>query len=130
MSGESSENVPVPAGSGQGFHLEEALAAGIMAVLCVITLLNVATRYLTNASFAFTEEISVFLVVVMTFIGTATAFSRSLHLAMLALAERMPWRMQCWQRVYALLCGMLMFGILAWYGALAWVDDYESGLVS
>jgi TRAP-type C4-dicarboxylate transport system permease small subunit len=122
---EPSSGVPV-----RGFHVEEALAAGIMAVLCVITLLNVATRYLTNVSFAFTEEISVFLVVLMTFIGTATAFSRGLHLAMLALVERLPWRVQYWQRVYALACGILMFGILAWYGALAWLDDYDSGLVS
>lgn len=114
----------------RGFHLEEALAAGIMGVLCVITLLNVLTRYFTNASFAFTEEISVFLVVLMTFIGTATAFSRGLHLAMLALVERMPWRVQRWQRIYALLCGLLMFSILAWFGAEAWLDDYESGLVS
>ncbi|CAM4140347.1 TRAP transporter small permease [Kerstersia similis] len=130
MSVEPSKDAPDSAEPHRGFHVEEALAAGIMAVLCVITLLNVLTRYLTNASFAFTEEISVFLVVLMTFIGTATAFSRGLHLAMLALVERMPWRVQYWQRIYALLCGIVMFAILAWYGALAWLDDYDSGLVS
>lgn len=112
------------------FHLEEALAAGIMGVLCIITLLNVFTRYFTNASFAFTEEVSVFLVIVMTFIGTATAVSRGHHLAMTALIERMPWRFRRWQRIFALGCGLLMFGVLAWYGALAWLDDYDSGLVS
>ena len=37
----------------------------------LITLGNVLTRYLTDQSFAWTEEISVFLIVVMTLAGAA-----------------------------------------------------------
>lgn len=119
-----------PSSGSRGSRVEEALAAGIMAALCVITLLNVLTRYFSHVSFAFTEEISVFLVVLMTFVGTATAFSRGLHLAMLALVERLPWRVQRWQRIYALLCGLSMFGIVMWFGTLSWWDDVQTGLVS
>ena len=42
-----------------------------MAALVVITLLNVVTRYLTDQSFAWTEEISIVLMVVMTLAGAS-----------------------------------------------------------
>ena len=47
-------------------RIERAVAAACMALLCIITFVNVVTRYLTNASFAFTEEVSVFLLVLLT----------------------------------------------------------------
>ncbi len=112
------------------FHVEEALAALIMAVLCLITLANVLTRYFTNFSFAFTEEFSVFLVVVMTFVGAATAFTRGHHLAITFVVDRLPLRGRVWQRRFALACALAMFGVLAWYGGLMWWDDYQTGLTS
>src|ERR1019366_7119672 len=57
--------------------LEKALAAGAMALLCIITMANVVVRYFTNISFAFTEEISVWLMVVMTLVGAAGAPHRA-----------------------------------------------------
>ena len=51
-----------------------------MALLLVITLLNVVTRYLTDQSFAWTEEISVFLMVVMTLAGASAAIARDRHI--------------------------------------------------
>ena len=58
---------------------EEKVAVLCMAVLVVITLLNVITRYLTDQSFAWTEEISIVLMVVMTLAGAAAAAGRDAH---------------------------------------------------
>ena len=129
MTQPSPELSPEPRES-RPFHIEDALAALIMAVLCVITFANVLTRYFTNISFAFTEEFSVFLVVVMTFIGAATAFTRGHHLAITFLVDKLPARGRLWQRRFALACGLAMFGVLTWYGALMWWDDFETGLTS
>ena len=129
MTQPSPELPPEPRES-RPFHIEDALAALIMAVLCVITFANVLTRYFTNISFAFTEAFSVFLVVVMTFIGAATAFTRGHHLAITFLVDKLPARGRLWQRRFALACGLAMFGILTWYGGLMWWDDYTSGLTS
>lgn len=112
------------------FRLEEALSALIMLVLCLITFANVVARYFTNISFAFTEEFSVFLVVVLTFAGAATAFMRGHHLAITFLVDKLPARGRLWQRRFALACGLAMFGVLAWYGALMWWDDVQTGLTS
>ena len=60
--------------------LEEGLAVACMALLLVITLLNVLTRYFTDQSFAWSEEISVFLMVVMTLAGASAATARNRHI--------------------------------------------------
>lgn len=59
---------------------EEKVAVLCMAALVVITLLNVVTRYLTDQSFAWTEEISIVLMVVMTLAGAAAATARDAHI--------------------------------------------------
>ncbi len=59
--------------------LEEGLAVACMVLLLAITLLNVLTRYFTDQSFAWTEEISVFLMVVMTLAGASAAAARDRH---------------------------------------------------
>ena len=60
--------------------LEEGLAVACMAVLLVITLLNVLTRYFTDQSFAWSEEISIFLMVLMTLAGASAATGRDRHI--------------------------------------------------
>ena len=51
-----------------------------MAALTLITLGNVFTRYFTDESFAWTEEISIFLIVVMTLAGAAGVAGRDSHI--------------------------------------------------
>ena len=51
-----------------------------MAALCVITMVNVVVRYLSDESFAWTEEFSVFLLVLTTMAGTAAAALRDNHI--------------------------------------------------
>ena len=61
-------------------RIEEVLGVACMVVLVVLTLGNVLTRYLTDASFAWTEEISIFLIVVMTLAGAASIAARDGHI--------------------------------------------------
>ncbi len=60
--------------------IEEVLGVACMAGLVLITLGNVLTRYLTDESFAWTEEISIFLIVVMTLAGAASIAARDRHI--------------------------------------------------
>jgi TRAP-type C4-dicarboxylate transport system permease small subunit len=111
-------------------RFERALLAALMAVLCLITMANVVVRYFTNASFAFTEEISVSLMVVMTLLGAATAFHRDKHISVMFVCERLS---AAWRRrlaVFGLAASAVMFALLAWYGArMAW-DDYRFDVTS
>jgi TRAP-type C4-dicarboxylate transport system permease small subunit len=60
--------------------LEEWLGVACMVALTLITLGNVLVRYLSDQSFAWTEEISVFLIVVMTLAGAAGVARRDGHI--------------------------------------------------
>ena len=61
-------------------YLEDHLAVASMALLVVITLLNVVTRYITDDSFAWTEEVSVFLMVLLALSGASAVALRDRHI--------------------------------------------------
>lgn len=60
--------------------LEDVLGAACMMVLVVITFANVVARYLISYSFAWTEEISIAVMVVMTLAAASAAIARDRHI--------------------------------------------------
>jgi len=60
--------------------IEEMVAVAAMALLVLITLVNVLVRYLTDESFAWTEELSVFLMVLMALAGASAVAGRDRHI--------------------------------------------------
>ena len=60
--------------------LEDWLAVLTMAALAIITFANVVVRYFTDQSIAWTEEISVFLMIVVTLVGGSAAVARDRHI--------------------------------------------------
>lgn len=104
--------------------VERIVAALGMAGICFISFANVLVRYISNYSFAFTEEYSVFLMVLVTFVGASAAVARNAHMRVAFFAERgTRWRRFC--RITAHLASLAMFGLIVWYGArLAW-DQYR-----
>ena len=110
--------------------IEEFFAALAMALICCITFANVLVRYFTDISFAFTEEFSIFLMVVLTFFGAAAAFARNSHIRMSFVVDHLP---RNWARVleYVVLAlGALMFAIMAWYGTFLFLDDWQYNTTS
>jgi TRAP-type C4-dicarboxylate transport system permease small subunit len=101
-----------------------------MAAIVLITLGNVVVRYLTDISFAFTEEVSVFLLVFITFVGSAKAFLDGHQMAVTYFVDKLAWP---WKRrvlLFGLAMSGLMLALLAWYGArMAW-DDYDLEVTS
>ena len=68
--------------------VEDVLSVATMAALALITFANVLVRYLSNQSFAWTEEISIFLLIVLTMTAGASAFVRRLHIRIEFIADR------------------------------------------
>jgi TRAP-type C4-dicarboxylate transport system permease small subunit len=109
--------------------IERALMAVTMGLLCVITMANVLVRYFTNFSFAFTEEISIVLMVIMTLVGASHAFATRHHLTIVYFAEHLSVLRRIAPK-FAILCSLLMFGLIAFYGArMAW-EDYAFEVTS
>ncbi|MGE0725554.1 MAG: TRAP transporter small permease [Alphaproteobacteria bacterium] len=106
-------------------RIEEALMAAVMAALCLITFANVVVRYLTNVSFAFTEEYSIALMVVLTLLGSAVAFATDRHIRVTVLLDRLPPGPRRVAEILVLGAVALMFALLVRLGGrLAW-DEYR-----
>jgi TRAP-type C4-dicarboxylate transport system permease small subunit len=111
-------------------RLERSLLALAMALLCLITMANVVVRYFTNFSFAFTEEISVWLMVFMTLVGTAAALRSGSHISVTLVVDRLPPRTRGAIQIVALAASCAMFGVLTWYGARMAYDDLRYEVTS
>jgi TRAP-type transport system small permease protein len=106
-------------------RIEEAIAAAAMAAICVITFANVVVRYLTNASFAFTEEISVFLLVVLTLVGAAAAFARDRNIRVDFLVLKLPQAARFVLELAGMVLSAVLFTMVAWYGWRFFLDDVQ-----
>ena len=92
----SSEKTTTPPQESQQPHvkvplkIEDWLSVLVLAALALITFANVIVRYLSNSSFAWTEEISIFLLIVLTMTAGSTAFVRRQHIRVEAFADNGP----------------------------------------
>ena len=104
--------------------VERTIAAAAMALICIISFANVVVRYATNVSFAFTEEFSVVLLVILTFVGASAAFASDGHIAIGFIRDRLPRPLAWLCRLLAYLASLTMFGLVLWYGGWLAYDEY------
>ncbi|MDY0040949.1 MAG: TRAP transporter small permease [Desulforhabdus sp.] len=110
--------------------IEENLGGIIIAVLAVITFANVVVRYLTNLSFAFTEELSIFLMVVMTLIGSSSLTAKGGHLNIAFFVEMLSAKNRRRAALAAQMVTCFTFLALTGLGArMAW-DEYRFEVTS
>ncbi len=105
--------------------IEDWLTVIIMAALALITFANVLVRYLTDSSFAWTEEFSVFLMILLAMVGGCAAVARDRHIRIEYFSEggSMARRKRLAQ-FGALMVALLFFLIAALSVRVVW-DDYR-----
>lgn len=107
--------------------LEDWVSVLSMALLALITFANVLVRYLTNTSFAWTEELSIFLLIVVTLTAGSTAFVRSQHIRIEFLADAGPQNRQRRLAIIATLFSVLFFIALTILSGRMVYDEYTWG---
>ena len=101
-----------------------------MAALCVITMVNVVVRYLSDESFAWTEEFSVFLLVLTTMAGTAAAALRDNHIRIeFFFSSGSAARRRVLALFGALVTTAFFLALAALTGLMAW-DDFRYAEIS
>jgi len=126
---------PAPASDQPGatrvpLAIEDWLTVIIMALLALITFANVLVRYFTNASFAWTEEVSVFLMIVLAMVAGSAAVARNRHIRIEYFADAGPEsRQRALARLGAALVAVL-FGLMAVLSARVLWDDVQYGETS
>lgn len=107
------------------FRPEAWLATLALIAICLISLGNVIVRYATDASFAFTEEFSVFLLVLVTFGGAAVAARHNQHIRIELIEQYLPPSYRKIVYVVQWLASVVVLGIMAWYGSLLTWQEYH-----
>ncbi len=105
----------------------ERLLFVLMLAMILFTTLQVVSRVFFTA-LSWTEEVTCFLLVAATLVGTAVGFKRGSHIAVTILTERLP---AAAGRAVALavhLLGLAFFAIMAGYGAV--LVRTEAGQIS
>jgi len=116
---------PAAADAPPSLRLEDWLIVLTMAALALITFVNVVVRYFTDASFAWTEEISVFLMIVLALVGGSAAVARQLHIRIEFFADGgSERRRQVLAQFGALMVGLL-FGLITVLSLRVVWDDYR-----
>lgn len=77
-------------------RLLEWLAAGLLITMSFIVALEVACRYLLNASLPWSEELSRYLFIWTCFLGAGVAFRRGAHISVDSLVRRLPGPARLW----------------------------------
>ena len=105
--------------------LEDRLGAGLLAVLLLITLVNVVVRYFTDQSFAWTEEISCILMLLLAMAGSAAALVRDTHIRVEYFFDRGTAQRQHRLVLLSALTNALLFAIMGVLSAqMAW-DEFR-----
>ncbi|WP_313075678.1 TRAP transporter small permease [Melaminivora sp.] len=109
----------------RSLRLEDWLTVLSMALLALITFANVVVRYFTNSSFAWTEELSIFLMIVLSLVGGASAVARDQHIRIEFFCQAGPaGRRRRLAQLGALLVALLFLLIAVLSVRVVW-DDYR-----
>lgn len=126
--GRSAADTPTPPSEpapAKALWLEDWLTVLIMALLALITFANVIVRYFTDGSFAWTEEISVFLMILLAMVAGSAAVARNLHIRIEYFAERGDAsRRKAFARFGALMVALL-FALICVLSIRVVYDDYR-----
>ncbi|WP_026436670.1 TRAP transporter small permease [Acidovorax sp. JHL-9] len=120
----SEDNAP------RSLRIEDWLTVIVMAALALITFANVLVRYFTNSSFAWTEEISVFLMIVLALVAGSAAVARDQHIRIEYFAEGGSVARRKLLARFGALMVALLFGLMAVLSVRVVWDDYRFGETS
>ncbi|BEU95069.1 TRAP transporter small permease [Acidovorax sp. DW039] len=114
----------------RSLRIEDWLTVIVMALLALITFANVLVRYFTNSSFAWTEEISVFLMIALALIAGSAAVARDQHIRIEYFAEGGSAQRRKRLALLGAATVALLFGVIAVLSVRVVWDDYRFGETS
>lgn len=114
----------------RSLRIEDWITVTVMALLALITFANVLVRYFTNSSFAWTEEISVFLMIVLAMVAGSAAVARDVHIRIEWFAEGGSAARRRALALFGALLVALLFGLIAVLSVRVVWDDWRFGETS
>ncbi|WP_232334491.1 TRAP transporter small permease [Oceanobacillus sp. AG] len=97
-------------------RIEEIIAVFALVTMSLIAFSNVVSRNLLNLSMAYTEEVTINLFVLLTFVGASIGVRKNAHLGFSLLFDLSPPKLQ---RILVVIIGLLtiaVFGSITYFG--------------
>lgn len=107
------------------YTIEQILSGIAMGLIVLITFGNVVARYFTSQSFAATEEFSIALLLILSFLGSSVAFALDRHIRVTFFIDLLPPAWRAAAEWLSFVTTAALFGFIAFYaGRLTW-DQYR-----
>jgi TRAP-type C4-dicarboxylate transport system permease small subunit len=102
--------------------LVDVLSRAAVVAMTLLVLVQIVLRYILNVPLAWVEEMTVFLMIWMAFMGAAVGVRRGTHIAMTMLVERLP-RGLARIIFYVSTVAIIAFaGVVVWQGLLLMIS--------
>lgn len=109
-------------------NFEELLGAVLLAAMASISFFNVVTRYLFRYSAAFTEELTLYMFVWATMLGTSLAFKHGANMVVSLLVDRFPGSLRRILYLLSTLLCVVFFLTLMYWGYREVQDEIMMGV--
>ena len=96
--------------------IEEGLSALCLILMTALTFANVIARYVFSASFSFSEEITTYLFVLLSLLGTAIAAKRRAHLGLTILTDAVSPQVRKIMNLVSCILAVAFSGAIFFYG--------------
>lgn len=103
--------------------IEIVIPLSCMVLMTIITFIQVVARYLFGFSFSWAEEISRYLVIWITFVGSAIAFRKGAHVSVSALVNVLPTKIRSNVILFSRLITIAFFIVLGYYGLIHTINQ-------
>lgn len=110
--------------------VEEIVAVICLSVMTVLAFANVVARYVFSASFSFSEEITTYLFVLLSLLGTAIAAKRRAHLGLTIVTDIVSPKVKRILHIIGDLFAVAFTGAIFYYGILMVISQRELGQVT
>ncbi len=110
--------------------IEELLCILCTAVMTVLVFANVVSRYVLHSSLSFSDEITTYLFILLSMMGTAIATKRRAHLGLSILTDAVSPKARKALTVTGFAIATLFSAALLYYGILMVINQYRLAMVT
>ena len=103
-------------------NLEEYLCTFLLSVMAFTVLLQVLTRFIFDMPLRWTEELSIYILAWVSFLGASVGIKRWAHIGVEAFVVLLPQRMQRYAKLLSLALCMVFFFIMFFFGLEMFVE--------
>lgn len=108
-------------------YIEEVLVCACLVVMTGLTFVNVVSRYVFSASLSFSEEITTYLFVLLSLLGSAIAAKRGAHLGLTLITDHVGPKAGRVLGIISMAFATLFSALICYYGVFMTINQFTKG---